>query len=697
MSRDADTSSSDPQTRSTQPALDRPQDRRDRGRRREREIEKPSVSWALACDPPRRELPAPRRTELIRMKSGFVWFRLCAVTLLTLALSQHCLAIRWLALSQTSEHINKTQQCKSLPGLVSSQAQLCRTNLEVMQVIVQAAREVKKTCQKTFSDMRWNCSSIEAPKYLPDLERGTRESAFVYALAAAAISHTIARACTSGDLRLCTCGPIPGDALEPGHRWGGCTDNLHYGLIMGSKFSDAPMKMKKKTGLHPNKLMHLHNSEVGRQCLVFKTLKLICERCSVSPSGTRESAFVYALAAAAISHTIARACTSGDLRLCTCGPIPGDALEPGHRWGGCTDNLHYGLIMGSKFSDAPMKMKKKTGLHPNKLMHLHNSEVGRQALKDALVMKCKCHGVSGSCSIRTCWRGLQDLKEIAQDLKTKYLSATRVKHQPTGTRKQLVPKDIDVRPVRENELVYLQSSPDFCTKNEKMGSIGTQDSNAAIRGAKSFLLISALGGNGWPRLRRLTHTAHAAKFSPERSFRGLRFRCRRVTLSFHVAALNIVSLALKDALVMKCKCHGVSGSCSIRTCWRGLQDLKEIAQDLKTKYLSATRVKHQPTGTRKQLVPKDIDVRPVRENELVYLQSSPDFCTKNEKMGSIGTQDRQCNKTSSGSDSCDLMCCGRGYNPYTEKVVERCHCKYHWCCYVTCKKCERTVERYVCK
>lgn len=58
---------------------------------------------------------------------------------------------------------------------------------------------------------------------------------------------------------------------------------------------------------------------------------------------------------------------------------------------------------------------------------------------------------------------------------------------------------------------------------------------------------------------------------------------------------------------------------------------------------------------------------------------------------------RQCNKTSSGSDSCDLMCCGRGYNPYTERVVERCHCKYHWCCYVTCKKCDKTVEKYVCK
>lgn len=237
---------------------------------------------------------------------------------------------------------------------------------------------------------------------------------------------------------------------------------------------------------------------------------------------------MYALSAAAISHTIARACTSGDLRLCSCGPIPGEIPEPGYRWGGCADNLHYGLLMGSKFSDAPMKMKKKSGSNANKLMHLHNSEVGRQveetiatfayliqilpfnplqflrlfwnwtcvqrskrfrrknlnsshrcsptqALRDSLVMKCKCHGVSGSCSIRTCWRGLQDLKDIAMDLKTKYLSATKVVHRPMGTRKQLVPKDIDIRPVRENELVYLQSSPDFCMKNDKMGSVGTQD------------------------------------------------------------------------------------------------------------------------------------------------------------------------------------------------------------------------------
>ncbi|XP_038617836.1 protein Wnt-11 isoform X3 [Tachyglossus aculeatus] len=264
--------------------------------------------------------------------------------------------IKWLALSKTPPALglNQTQHCKQLEGLVASQVQLCRSNLELMHTVVQAAREVVKTCRKTFSDMRWNCSSIErAPNYLLDLERGTRESAFVYALSAAAISHTIARACTTGDLPGCSCGPVPGESPGPGYRWGGCADNLYYGLLMGSKFSDAPMKVKKSGG------------------------------------------------------------------------------------------------------------------QTNKLMHLHNSEVGRQALKASVEMKCKCHGVSGSCSIRTCWRGLQELRDIALDLKTRYLSATKVVHRPMGTHKHLVPKDIDVRPVRDTELIYLQSSPDFCMKNEK--------------------------------------------------------------------------------------------------------------------------------------------------------------------------------------------------------------------------------------
>lgn len=81
--------------------------------------------------------------------------------------------LRALSKTPSALALNQTQHCKQLEGLVVSQVQLCRSNLELMQTIIQAAREVIKTCRKTFSDMRWNCSSIElAPNYLLDLERG---------------------------------------------------------------------------------------------------------------------------------------------------------------------------------------------------------------------------------------------------------------------------------------------------------------------------------------------------------------------------------------------------------------------------------------------------------------------------------------------------------------------------------------------
>uniref|UniRef100_A0ABI8A0N0 Protein Wnt n=1 Tax=Felis catus TaxID=9685 RepID=A0ABI8A0N0_FELCA len=144
--------------------------------------------------------------------------RVCEALLFALALQTGvCYGIKWLALSKTPAALalNQTQHCKQLEGLVSAQVQLCRSNLELMHTIVHAAREVMKACRRAFADMRWNCSSIElAPNYLLDLERGTRESAFVYALSAAAISHAIARACTSGDLPGCSCGPVPGSATR---------------------------------------------------------------------------------------------------------------------------------------------------------------------------------------------------------------------------------------------------------------------------------------------------------------------------------------------------------------------------------------------------------------------------------------------------------------------------------------------------
>ncbi|NXE70739.1 WNT3 protein, partial [Calcarius ornatus] len=83
--------------------------------------------------------------------------------------------------------------------------------------------------------------------------------------------------------------------------------------------------------------------------------------------------------------------------------------------------------------------------------------------------------------------------------------------------------------------------------------------------------------------------------------------------------------------------------------------------------------------------------------DLVYYENSPNFCEPNPETGSFGTRDRTCNVTSHGIDGCDLLCCGRGHNTRTEKRKEKCHCIFHWCCYVSCQECTRVYDVHTCK
>ncbi|GAA6080676.1 protein Wnt-5b, partial [Tachysurus ichikawai] len=143
-----------------------------------------------------------------------------------------------------------------------------------------------------------------------------------------------------------------------------------------------------------------------------------------------------------------------------------------------------------------------------------------------------------------------------------------------------------------------------------------------------------------------------------------------------------------------CKCHGVSGSCSLKTCWLQLADFRRVGEFLKEKYDSATAMRINRRGKLEQ-VNQRFNV-PTTE-DLVYIDPSPDYCLRNESTGSLGTHGRLCNKTSEGMDGCELMCCGRGYDQFKTYKHERCHCKFHWCCYVKCKRCTSLVDQFVCK
>ncbi|XP_060046333.1 protein Wnt-5b isoform X2 [Erinaceus europaeus] len=143
-----------------------------------------------------------------------------------------------------------------------------------------------------------------------------------------------------------------------------------------------------------------------------------------------------------------------------------------------------------------------------------------------------------------------------------------------------------------------------------------------------------------------------------------------------------------------CKCHGVSGSCSLKTCWLQLAEFRKVGDQLKEKYDRAAAMRITRKG-RLELVNSRF-TQPSPE-DLVYVDPSPDYCLRNETTGSLGTQGRLCNKTSAGMDGCELMCCGRGYDQFKSVQVERCHCRFHWCCFVRCRKCTETVDQYVCK
>lgn len=152
----------------------------------------------------------------------------------------------------------------------------------------------------------------------------------------------------------------------------------------------------------------------------------------------------------------------------------------------------------------------------------------------------------------------------------------------------------------------------------------------------------------------------------------------------------------------ECKCHGVSGSCTMRTCWTTLPPFRKIGDHLLRKYKKAKPVVPMVGGRNRRPVYltlkrfKENHTKP-RRSDLVFLQKSPNYCDYDASVGSLGTVGRKCNRTSVDTDGCDLMCCGRGYNTHQYTKTWQCNCKFHWCCYVQCNKCSERTEEYACK
>ena len=154
--------------------------------------------------------------------------------------------------------------------------------------------------------------------------------------------------------------------------------------------------------------------------------------------------------------------------------------------------------------------------------------------------------------------------------------------------------------------------------------------------------------------------------------------------------------AVKSHRILRCRCHGISGSCGYKTCWETMAPFHVVGSYLRGKYHNGVFVTVDQNSNELMLADAKYAINPPRD-VLVFLEDSPDYCVPNSITGSLGTTGRVCNKTTPGHGSCKVLCCGRGFN--TIQIVEeyQCSCKFHWCCYVKCKTCTRTVDRHFCK
>uniref|UniRef100_A0A2K6LMI4 Protein Wnt n=1 Tax=Rhinopithecus bieti TaxID=61621 RepID=A0A2K6LMI4_RHIBE len=189
-------------------------------------------------------------------------------------------------------------------------------------------------------------------------------------------------------------------------------------------------------------------------------------RASLLKRGFKETAFLYAISSAGLTHALAKACSAGRMERCTCDEAPDLENREAWQWGGCGDNLKY----SSKFVKEFLGRRSSKDLRAR--VDFHNNLVGVKVIKAGVETTCKCHGVSGSCTVRTCWRQLAPFHEVGKHLKHKYETALKVgstTNEAAGEAGAISPPrgrasgagGSDPLP-RTPELVHLDDSPSFC-------------------------------------------------------------------------------------------------------------------------------------------------------------------------------------------------------------------------------------------
>ncbi|XP_041973986.1 protein Wnt-11b-like [Aricia agestis] len=441
-------------------------------------------------------------------------------------------AIRWLALYENEGNWTESDCWEARRGgaLWDGQARVCRRQPAAMPHVAAAARLARAACRQAHAGERWNCSSVElAPNFTPDLLTGTREQAYVYAVSAAALAWSVARACASGALAACSCAAPPRAPPRPPRqaaptepharfKWGGCGDNFQWAERFAKQFLDS------------------HEIDVR--------------------DGKYEEDFEIEY------HTTEKTTTTTT------------TTEP-------TTSPPVVILVDDQPAPA------NTSMAPRK-------------------------------------KGRRGRKRLP-----------RSPRRGRPTRKRFRPRyEYDDGALNSRNIEYRMAADD-------------------------------------PR------------FDPQVDLRTRLERLRPLIASANLINSRFGRKVVSGGMRTKCTCHGVSGSCSVRTCWRSLAPLARAAAALAKEAARAAALRPRR--------------RTHARARLRYVTPSPDYCEPDPAAGSLGTHGRKCNASlGSAAGGCARLCCGRGRRAARQSRLERCHCRYHWCCRVDCQLCRVTSEDHFC-
>lgn len=142
-------------------------------------------------------------------------------------------------------------------------------------------------------------------------------------------------------------------------------------------------------GTVPQTLPSQHMGDTGRCTVQWLCLPVPWVSLTLPQSpGFKETAFLYAISSAGLTHALAKACSAGRMERCTCDEAPDLENREAWQWGGCGDNLKYSSKFVKEFLGrrSSKDLRARVDFH-NNLVGVKASWVGHRADEGMAVSK----------------------------------------------------------------------------------------------------------------------------------------------------------------------------------------------------------------------------------------------------------------------------------------------------------------------